>query len=128
MDVPTRQSYLMAIVPPHERAWAAGISQLARAAGRMVAPMLAVRRCTRERFGFRSPRCSIKIVYDLLLWRGFRRIKPPEERYAPRYATAAPSHVHSSRLVSARPSAAARAAQVQHQGCGSQLRHVSANQ
>ncbi len=41
MDVPTRQSYLMAIVPPHERAWAAGISQLARAAGRMVSPLLA---------------------------------------------------------------------------------------
>jgi len=26
---------------------------------------------------------TIKIVYDLLLWRAFRRIKPPEERGAP---------------------------------------------
>jgi MFS family permease len=81
MDVPTRQSYLMAIVPPHERSWAAGLSQLARAGGRMIAPAFA---------GFAMQAgalwlplvagASIKIAYDLLLWRSFRRIKPPEER------------------------------------------------
>ena len=81
MDVPTRQSYLMAIVPPHERAWAAGISQLARAAGRMVAPMLAGAAMHAGALWLPlAAGAAIKIVYDLLLWRGFRRIKPPEER------------------------------------------------
>ncbi len=81
MDVPTRQSYLMAIVPPHERAWAAGISQLARAAGRMVSPLLAG--AAMQAGALWLPLAAgavIKITYDLLLWRAFREIKPPEER------------------------------------------------
>ena len=81
MDVPTRQSYLMAIVPPHERAWAAGVSQLARAAGRMVSPVLAG--AAMQAGALWLPLAAgavIKIVYDLLLWRAFRQIKPPEER------------------------------------------------
>ena len=83
MDVPTRQSYLMAIVPPHERAWAAGISQLARAAGRMIAPLLAG--AAMQAGALWLPlvaAAAIKITYDLLLWRAFRQIKPPEERLA----------------------------------------------
>ena len=81
MDVPTRQSYLMAIVPPHERAWAAGISQLARAAGRMVSPVLAGAAMQAGALWLPLAACAaIKIVYDLLLWRAFRQIKPPEER------------------------------------------------
>ena len=81
MDVPTRQSYLMAIVPAHERAWAAGISQLARAAGRMVSPALAG--AAMQAGALWLPLAAgavLKIVYDLLLWRAFRQIKPPEER------------------------------------------------
>lgn len=81
MDVPTRQSYLMAIVPPHERAWAAGISQLARAAGRMVAPVLAG--AAMHAGALWLPlvaSAAIKITYDLLLWHAFRQIKPPEEQ------------------------------------------------
>ena len=81
MDVPTRQSYLMAIVPPHERAWAAGISQLARAAGRMVSPALAGAAMQAGALWLPlAAGAAIKIVYDLLLWRAFRQIKPPEER------------------------------------------------
>ncbi|MGH6609385.1 MAG: MFS transporter [Burkholderiaceae bacterium] len=81
MDVPTRQSYLMAIVPPHERAWAAGISQLARAAGRMVSPLLAGAAMQAGALWLPlAAGATIKIVYDLLLWRAFRRIKPPEEQ------------------------------------------------
>ena len=81
MDVPTRQSYLMAIVPPHERAWAAGISQLARAAGRMVSPVLAGAAMQAGALWLPiAAGAAIKIVYDLLLWRAFRQIKPPEER------------------------------------------------
>jgi len=81
MDVPTRQSYLMAIVPPHERSWAAGLSQLARAGGRMIAPAFAG--VAMQAGALWLPLvagASIKITYDLLLWRAFRRIKPPEER------------------------------------------------
>jgi len=81
MDVPTRQSYLMAIVPPHERAWAAGLSQLARAAGRMVSPLLAGAAMQAGALWVPlAAGATIKIVYDLLLWRAFRRIRPPEEQ------------------------------------------------
>ena len=81
MDVPTRQSYLMAIVPPHERAWAAGISQLARAAGRMVSPALAGAAMQAGALWLPlAAGAAIKITYDVLLWRSFRQIKPPEER------------------------------------------------
>jgi sugar phosphate permease len=81
MDVPTRQSYLMAIVPPHERAWAAGISQLARAAGRMVSPVIAGAAMQAGALWLPlAAGAAIKIVYDLLLWRAFREIKAPEER------------------------------------------------
>jgi MFS family permease len=81
MDVPTRQSYLMAIVPAHERTWASGISQLARAAGRMIAPLFAgAAMQTGALWVPLAAGATIKIAYDLLLWRAFRRIKPPEER------------------------------------------------
>ncbi len=80
MDVPTRQSYLMAIVPSHERTWASGISQLARAAGRMVAPLFAGAAMQAGALWVPlAAGATIKIAYDLLLWRAFRRIKPPEE-------------------------------------------------
>ena len=81
MDVPTRQSYLMAIVPPHERTWASGMSQLARAGGRMVAPLFAgAAMQTGALWIPLAAGASVKIAYDLLLWRAFRRLKPPEER------------------------------------------------
>ena len=81
MDVPTRQSYLMAIVPPHERAWAAGIAQLTRAAGRMVSPVLAGAAMQAGALWLPlAAAAAIKIVYDVLLWRAFREHKPPEER------------------------------------------------
>ncbi|MGE5338007.1 MAG: MFS transporter, partial [Gemmatimonadota bacterium] len=80
MDVPTRQSYLMAIVPAHERSWAAGLSQLARAAGRMIAPAFAGAAMQAGALWLPlAAGATIKIGYDLLLWRAFRRIKPPEE-------------------------------------------------
>jgi MFS family permease len=81
MDVPTRQSYLMAIVPAHERAWASGMSQLARASGRVAAPLIAGG--AMQAGALWAPLVAgalIKIAYDLLLWRAFRRIKAPEER------------------------------------------------
>lgn len=81
MDVPTRQSYLMAIVPAHQRAWAAGMSQLGRASGRVAAPVIAGSVMQAGALG--APLVAgalIKIAYDLLLWRAFRRIRAPEEQ------------------------------------------------
>ncbi len=80
MDVPTRQSYLMAIVKEHERAYAAGISQLARAAGRVTAPAIAgVAMANAALWIPIAVGATLKIVYDVLLWRAFNSIRPPEE-------------------------------------------------
>lgn len=81
MDVPTRQSYTMAIVQPEERSAAAGVTGVARTTGAAIAPWLA---------GFLLGRPSLinlpfflagglKIIYDLLLYRAFVRLPPPEE-------------------------------------------------
>jgi MFS family permease len=80
MDVPTRQSYVMAVVRPEERTFASGITHLVRMGGWAVAPVIA---------GFLMagtslavPLCvgaGMKIAYDLLLWRAFRGVRPPEE-------------------------------------------------
>jgi MFS family permease len=81
MDVPTRQSYLMAVVSPDERSAAAGISGVARTVGASVSPLFVG-------VMFASPALinlpfliagSLKIVYDLLLYRAFVRVKPLEE-------------------------------------------------
>jgi MFS family permease len=81
MDVPTRQSYVMAVVSPEERTWASGVTSLVRLGGWAVAPFAAgflmqgVTLATPLLIG-----ASMKIGYDLLLWRSFRNVKPPEER------------------------------------------------
>lgn len=82
MDVPTRQSYTMAVVDPDERSAASGVTAIARSVGASLSPAL-----TGVMFGipalFSAPffLCGgLKIVYDLLLWREFRMIKPPEEK------------------------------------------------
>jgi MFS family permease len=81
MDVPTRQSYTMAIVRPEERSAAAGITGTARTVGAALAPV-----CAGLLLGapgwLSGPffvAGSLKIVYDLLLLRSFRRLRPPEE-------------------------------------------------
>jgi MFS family permease len=81
MDVPTRQSYTMAVVAPEERAAAAGITGVARTTGAALSPLFAG-----LLFGHPSLMNvpfyiagSLKIAYDLLLFRAFRALKPPEE-------------------------------------------------
>jgi len=80
MDVPTRQSYIMAVVGPEERSAAGGVTGVARTIGAALAPVFA---------GFLYARPSLmsapffiagtlKIVYDLLLYRGFAAVQPPE--------------------------------------------------
>ncbi|HLE84617.1 MAG TPA: MFS transporter, partial [Thermoanaerobaculia bacterium] len=81
MDVPTRQSYVMAVVAPEERTAAAGVTNLVRLGGWAAGPALAG--WTMEHWALGAPLvlgAAIKIVYDLLLWTAFRQVKPPEER------------------------------------------------
>jgi MFS family permease len=82
MDVPTRQSYTMAVVDPDERSAAAGVTGVARTVGASLAPVLAGPL-------FASAALSgvpflaaggLKIVYDLVLYWRFRSLPAPEER------------------------------------------------
>jgi MFS family permease len=82
MDVPTRQSYTMAIVDPDERSAAAGVTGIARSLGVAAAPLIAAPLLVGSAF-IGAPFViagSLKIVYDLLLYRGFRAVRPPEEQ------------------------------------------------
>lgn len=82
MDVPTRQSYTMAVVDPDERSAASGVTTIARSVGSAISPAL-------TGLLLASPALlsvpflasgGLKIVYDLLLYREFRSVKPPEEK------------------------------------------------
>jgi MFS family permease len=81
MDVPTRQSYIVAIVKPEERTAVAGITNLSRNIPFSVSPTL-----VGYSFQFVSLAFpfffagALKTAYDLLLYKNFRKIKPPEEK------------------------------------------------
>lgn len=80
MDVPTRQSYVAAIVLPHERTFALGATNVVRHMGWTAGPPLAG--FAMATAGLAAPLvtgASLKIVYDLSLYAGFRRVRPPEE-------------------------------------------------
>lgn len=82
MDVPTRQSYLAAVVPAAERSAANGIAAAARQLGGALAPMLAGPLWATTALAG-APFLiggGLKIIYDLALWRRFRQVLPPEER------------------------------------------------
>jgi MFS family permease len=81
MDVPARQSYTMAMVSAEERSAAGGITGVARTTGAAISPLFAG-------LLFAKPSLinipffiagTLKIVYDLLLYRSFRKLHPPEE-------------------------------------------------
>ena len=81
MDVPARQSFTVAVVAPDERSAASGVTAIARSVGASLSPSL-----TGVLFSipalFSAPLFlagGLKIVYDLLLFREFRSVKPPEE-------------------------------------------------
>lgn len=80
MDVPARQSYVMAVVPPENRAAAASITNVPRSLASAVSPLLAGAMLSATSFGW--PLISgggLKIVYDLLLLRQFGSLHPEEE-------------------------------------------------
>ncbi|TMQ04090.1 MAG: MFS transporter [Deltaproteobacteria bacterium] len=80
MDVPTRQSYVLAVVRPGERTVASGITNLVRLGAWAVAPGLAGLIMTGDRLYLPLViGAAMKISYDLLLWRAFRAVRPPEE-------------------------------------------------
>ncbi len=80
MDVPTRQSYILAVVRPEERAFASGFTTFTRNVAYAIAPALAG--AAMKGLSMASPLFfggGIKIVYDVILYAAFRRVKPPEE-------------------------------------------------
>ena len=81
MDVPTRQSYIVAVVDPEERTAAASLTNVARNVAQATTPALAG--YAMEVLSLGLPFLlggGLKIVYDLLLLAAFRHVKPPEER------------------------------------------------
>lgn len=81
MDVPTRQSYVVAVVAPDERSAAAGITTIARTAATALSPLVAGALLGASLFSVPFFLAGgLKIAYDLALYRSFRAIKPPEER------------------------------------------------
>ncbi|HZU06841.1 MAG TPA: MFS transporter [Chloroflexota bacterium] len=80
LDVPTRQSYTMAIIDPGERAAAAGVLSVARNAAAAVAPALAGPTLALPALGLPFLVAGgLKIVYDLTILALFRHVRPPEE-------------------------------------------------
>jgi MFS family permease len=82
MDVPTRQSYVMAVVEPGERSAAAGVTGIARTTGAALspivsAPLVASAGLTSLPFLLAG---GLKIAYDLLLYRAFTSGRAPDER------------------------------------------------
>lgn len=82
MDVPTRQSYTMAVVAPDERSAASGVTSIARSIGASISPTFAGLLLANPLLlglpFFLGGGC--KIIYDLLLYRLFVKVKPPEEQ------------------------------------------------
>ena len=83
MDVPARQSYVVAVVDPNERSAAAGVTGIARtlsaAPGPLIAtPLIGVAELASLPFFIGG---ALKLSYDLLLYHLFRALRPPEERH-----------------------------------------------
>ncbi|MFN8178649.1 MAG: MFS transporter [bacterium] len=79
MDVPTRQSYVAAVVLPEERTLAAGVTHLVRMAAWAVAPAFAGLLMETRLAAPLVIGAGLKILYDFLLYRAFRGVRPPEE-------------------------------------------------
>jgi MFS family permease len=83
MDVPTRSSYVMAVVTPPERPAAASVTAVPRSLASSLSPALAGALLTTSFLGLPLILCgTLKIVYDLALLFTFRHVKPPEETVA----------------------------------------------
>jgi len=84
MDVPTRQSYLVAVVDPDERSAAAGLTGMARTLGSAGAPVLSGLLLAGGALS--APFLisgALKVAYDVAMLRAFRAVRPPEEQRRP---------------------------------------------
>ena len=82
MDVPTRQSYTMAVVDPDERTAAAGLTNVARTTATAASPVLTGYAFSVAALGVPFFVAGVvKIVYDLLVYAAFRNVRPPEESH-----------------------------------------------
>lgn len=81
MDVPTRTSFVMAVVTPPERTAAASITAVPRSLASSISPAIAGALLSTSFLGLPLVLCgTLKIAYDLTLLFAFRHLKPPEER------------------------------------------------
>ena len=81
MDVPTRTSYVMAVVTPAERTAAASVTAVPRSLASSISPAISGALLSTAFAGLPLVVCGVlKIVYDLSLLFSFRHIKPPEEK------------------------------------------------
>src|SRR5438477_640964 len=81
MDVPTRTSYVMAVVTPAERPAAASVTAVPRSLASSISPALAGALLATPAAGLPFVACGVlKIIYDLALLYSFRHVKPPEEQ------------------------------------------------
>jgi MFS family permease len=81
MDVPTRTSFVMAVVTPAERTAAASITAVPRSLASSISPAISGALLSTAFIGLPLVICGgLKIVYDLALLFSFRHMKPPEER------------------------------------------------
>jgi MFS family permease len=80
MDVPTRSSYVMAIVTPSERPAAASVTSVPRSLAAAVSPVIAGALFAAGFEAWPLVVCGVlKILYDIALLWAFRDIRPPEE-------------------------------------------------
>ncbi|HRE88654.1 MAG TPA: MFS transporter [Myxococcota bacterium] len=80
MDVPARQAYVMAVVPPEERVAAAAVTNVPRSLAPAFAPLVTGALLDASTFGWPLILAgTLKIIYDLLLYRGFAALKAREE-------------------------------------------------
>jgi MFS family permease len=80
MDVPTRNSYVMAIVPPEERAAAASVTSVPRSLAQGMSPLLSGYLLGLSSFGWPLVLAgALKAVYDVLMLAMFAKVHPPEE-------------------------------------------------
>ena len=81
LDVPTRQSYTMAVVDAEERAASAGILSVSRNSGAALAPLFTGPILAVPSLGLPFLLAGgLKIIYDLWIFAVFRKVKPPEEK------------------------------------------------
>jgi MFS family permease len=83
MDVPTRTSYVMAVVTPAERSAAASITAVPRSLASAISPAISGALIASSFINLPLLLCAVlKITYDLTLLASFQHIRPPEERHA----------------------------------------------